>query len=207
MLRGTAIAGLEQAINRALQLDPACGRQLQQLDGRRFALSLQQPDLFIGIAIRGEQIGLIESDQGDFTTRLSGRWSEFARIASADDPAAALINGDVQVTGDTGPLLELRGILASLELDWEQPLSRAFGDVAGHQIGKGLRAGHRWLLGSGRNLQRQARDFLLEESRLLPHPYQAEHFYREVDDLKARSERLEARLRRLAQRIHPPQHQ
>lgn len=207
MLRGTALAGLEQAINRALQLDPASARQLASLDGRRFALSLQQPDLFIGIAINAGQLRLIDRDHGDFTTRLSGRWSEFARIASADDPAAALINGDVQVTGDTGPLLELRRILGQLELDWERPLARAFGDVAGHQIGKGLRAGHRWLRSSGANLQRQARDFLLEESRLLPHPYQAEHFYRDVDDLKARSERLEARLRRLAQRAAPPQHQ
>jgi ubiquinone biosynthesis accessory factor UbiJ len=201
LLQSVALGGLEDVVNRALQLDPASNKRLEALNGRRFAIKLQEPELFIAIAVNAGKLRLSGEDNGTFDTRLTGRWTEFARIATADDPAAALINGDVTVEGDTAPLLELRHQLSQLELDWERPLASSFGDIAAHQIGKGLRSGQRWLSQSSRTARRQIEDFLLEESRLLPHPYQAEDFYRQVDDLRTRSERLEARLRRLKQRV------
>ena len=35
----------------------------------------------------------------------------------------------------------------------------------------------------------------------MPHPLQAEAMFKDIDDLNARSERLEAKLRRLQQRL------
>ena len=203
-LHSLAISQLEELIDRALDLDPAARRKLQRLDGQRFELNLRAPDLDLCLAIQGGRLRLQQAGQAKATTALQGRWSEFARVASASDPAAALINGEIRIDGDTGPLLELRALLSELDIDWERPLAEAFGDVAGHQIGRGLRAGQRWLKDSGPMLQRQLREFLLEESRLLPHPLQAEAFYRDVDALRDRSDRLEARLRRLQQRLGQP---
>lgn len=204
VLQGAALSGLENLINKALQLDPATSAKLQALDGQRFSLELKEPDLNLGIGISGKRLRILGQHHDNVTSRLSGRWSEFAKVASASDPAAALINGDINISGDTGPLLELRKILAELDLDWEQPLADTFGDVAAHQIGSGLRAGHRWLNSTRANLQRQFNEFIVEESQLVPHPCQADDFYSDVDELKARSERLEAKIRRLQQRMTPP---
>ncbi len=203
ILSSAALARLEDVVNRALQLDPSSGAKLAQLDGERFSLELLEPNLSLGLAVNGQQLKLILGAVSKPSTALRGRWSEFAAVATARDPAAALINGDIQVSGDTAPLLALRKLLAELQLDWEQPLAEAFGDIAAHQIGRGLRAGHKWLQHTGKNLRRQLGDFLLEESRLLPHPLQAEALYRDIDELSARSERLEAKLRRLQQRLKP----
>lgn len=201
LLQSAALGGLEDAVNRAIALDSNSIQRLTTLNGRRFALQLQEPALFLSLAINNGLLRLSAEDQGPYDTRLEGSWAEFARIARADDPATALINGQVKIHGDTAPLLELRHQLSQLELDWEQPLSVAFGDVVAHQIGNSLRSGQRWLQQSSKNLRRQAEDFLLEESRLVPHPFEAEDFYRQVEDLRTRSERLEARLRSLAQRL------
>ncbi|MAY39448.1 MULTISPECIES: SCP2 sterol-binding domain-containing protein [Spongiibacter] len=205
MLSSAALAGLEDSVNRALRLDPRSAARLLELDGECFALHLQEPDLNLGLSVAGDRLRLMLTPPENPSTALRGRWSEFAAVATASDPAAALINGDIQVSGDTAPLLALRKLLSELELDWEQPLADAFGDVAAHQIGRGLRAGQKWLQNTGRNLRRQLGDFLLEESRLLPHPIQAEAFYRDIDELNARSERLEARIRRLRQKCQRPQ--
>ncbi len=201
MISTAALSGLEDAVNRALQLDPSSAAKLAELDGESFALELREPDLNIGLSINGKRLKLGLHAPQSPSTALRGHWRDFAAVASADDPAAALINGNIQVSGDTAPLLALRKLLAELQLDWEHPLAEAFGDVAAHQIGRGLRAGHRWLSGTGKNLRRQLEDFLLEESRLLPHPLQAESMFKDIDDLNARSERLEAKLRRLQQRL------
>lgn len=205
MLSTAALAGLEDSVNRALHLDPRSASRLLVLDGECFALHLCDPDLSLGLSVTGDRLRLMLNPPPNPSTALRGSWREFATVATANDPAAALINGDIQVSGDTAPLLALRKLLAELELDWEQPLADAFGDVAAHQIGRGLRAGHKWLQHTGRNLRRQLGDFLLEESRLLPHPLQAESLYQEIDELNARSERLEARIRRLRQKYPRPQ--
>ena len=201
MVSTAALAGLEDAINRALQLDPCSAAKLAELDGESFALELCEPDLSMGLSIAGKRLKIGLEASAPPSTALRGRWNDFAAVATAEDPAAALINGNIQVNGDTAPLLALRKLLAELELDWEHPLAEAFGDVAAHQIGRGLRAGHRWLTGTGKNLRRQLEDFLLEESRLLPHPLQAEALFKDIDELSARSERLDAKLRRLQQRL------
>ncbi|MEX1664859.1 ubiquinone biosynthesis accessory factor UbiJ [Zhongshania arctica] len=201
VLQSAALSSLENLVNKALQLDPATSAKLQALNGQRFSLELKEPDLNIGIGISGKRLRILGQHNDEVTTRLSGRWSEFAKVATATDPAAALINGDISISGDTGPLLELRKILAELDLDWEQPLADAFGDVAAHQLGNGLRAGQRWFNSTRANLHRQFSEFIVEESQLVPHPCQADDFYSEVDELKVRSERLEAKIRRLQQRI------
>lgn len=197
-----ALAAVEGVINRALELDPATRRRLQSLAGHRFRLACTQPAIaaVLGVQEDGLTLGTGDSD-ARLTTEVTGSLSEFIDIATAEDPAAALINGDVRVSGDTAPLLELRDILADLDIDWEQPLSRVFGDVAGHQLGRTLRAGQRW---AGRALQqfrRQFREFVVEESELLPHPIQVEDFYREIEALAAGTDRLQARVQRLRQRV------
>ncbi|NKI19489.1 hypothetical protein HCU74_18950 [Spongiibacter sp. KMU-166] len=206
LLSTAALSGLEDAANRALRLDPTTAAKLQQLDGECFALDLQEPDLSLAMAVNGQRLRLMLHAPDKVSTRLRGRWTEFAAVATAKDPAAALINGDIHIAGDTAPLLALRKLLAELEMDWEQPLADTFGDVVAHQIGNGLRAGQRWAKSSGRQLQRQLKDFLLEESRLFPHPLQAEAFYASIDELNSRSERLEARVRRLQQRLKAANH-
>ncbi|CAA0082582.1 Uncharacterised protein [Zhongshania aliphaticivorans] len=205
VLQGAALSALENLINNALQLDPSVSSKLQALSGQSFALELKEPNIDIGIGITGKRLRILGQHNNTVTTRLSGRWSEFAKVATASDPAAALINGDISISGDTSSLLELRQILAELDLDWEQPLADAFGDVAAHQLGSGLRAGQRWLNNTRRNLHRQFSEYIVEESQLVPHPCQADDFYNEVDELKARSERLDAKIRRLQQRISAPQ--
>lgn len=202
LLQGFAVARVENLINRTLSLDPAAATKLSELDGCRFALSLEEPSIELMIGIQAQRLQLLTGSEEKATTRLKGSWSAFAAIATADDPGAALINGDVTLTGDTQALLTLRKILAELDLDWERPLADAFGDVVGHQIGRGLRRGQAWAKSSGRNLNRQLEEFLREESQLMPHPVESRHFFDEIDRLRSDAERLEARIRRLQQRVN-----
>ncbi len=200
-LHTAALSALEGLINRALALDPGTRARLRELDGHSFRLDCTSPTLSAIVRIDGDYLELGSRGDADTTTALSGSLAEFSKIALADDPAAALINGDVQVSGDTGPLLELRDMLAGLDIDWEQPLAQLFGDVAAHQIGRGLRAGQRFALQALSQFRRQLGEFIVEESELVPHPLEAEDFYRDVEQLATRGERLEARVQRLAQRL------
>ncbi len=71
---------------------------------------------------------------GPVTTSIKGRAADFTELATSSDPTATLINGGLELEGDSAPLLELQHILAALDMDWEAPLVDTLGDVAGHQL-------------------------------------------------------------------------
>ena len=110
-----------------------------------------------------------------------------------------LINGNIQLTGDSKPLLELQSILHGLELDWEGELARLVGDVPAHELGRFVRQGLKVGRSVHESLLRQLEEYIHEEGRLLPPRAELEAFYEEVDELVQRTERLAARINRLEQ--------
>ena len=132
---------------------------------------------------------------------MRGVASDFAELATARDPAASLINGRLELHGDSAPLLELQKILAGLEVDWEAPLVDTLGDVAGHQLAQLLRGAWGWGRQASNSLGRQLEEFIHEEARLSPPRLELEDFYKDVQALGLQVDRLESRTRRLRKRL------
>jgi len=197
-LHTAALAGLEVAINGALQWDPGSRQKLAELSGHVFHFQCQAPSLSLYLLPTRERLRLCAIFEGSADTTLTGNASDFAKLAKATDPANALINGELQLQGDSSALIALQSIAKQLDLDWEAPLASLFGDVIGHGLGRGIRRG----LGLGRRVMISATSalsaFLQQESELLASPPQLAFFYNEVSQLSMRADRLEARIDKLA---------
>ena len=200
-LHTAGIAGLETAINAALKLDPATSNKLASLNGHIFAIHCSAPDLQIFLIPGAAEVRLCGVLDGQAHTTLTGSADELLKLALSNDPANTLINGKLELHGDSNALIELQKIIAGLQLDWEAPLSRLFGDVAAHEIGRGLRKGFQFARQGLQKLQRQGREFLVEESDLFPARWQVDNLYRDIEQLGLRTERLEARLQILQRRL------
>jgi len=200
-LHTAATAALETAVNRALALDPIGSQALQKLQGKVFQFSCTAPELDVFLMPEAGRIRLMGYWDGDVTTAIRGSGSDFAELAASEDPASALINGALELRGDSAPLLELQRILAGLDMDWEAPLVNVFGDIAGHQIAESLRGVLGWGLQARASLTRQLGEFIHEEARLSPPRQEVEDFYTDLEQLNHRVDRLQARLRRLAGRL------
>lgn len=198
-LHTAGLTGLEALINQTLKLDPASRQRLARLAGHVFLLHCTAPNIAIYLIPGAEGVSLQGVYPAEADTRLSGTASEFTKLLAADDPASALINGNLQLHGDSQALIELQKIAGDLDIDWEAPLADLFGDVIGHQLGRGLRAGFQWGWQALRNVRRQFDDYLMEESELLAPRWQVENFCNDVDQLALRTERLEARLNKWRQ--------
>ncbi len=192
------IAALERAANQALSLDPTCQRRLAELQGKVFRFDCLTPPLDLYLLPESDSLKLMGFWDGEVTTSIRGEASDFADLATATDPAAALINGRLELQGDSAPLIELQKILSDLDLDWEAPLVTAFGDVAGHQLAQGLRGFFGWGKQASASFTRQLEEFIHEEARLAPSRLEVEDFYQDVEQLQQRVERLQARIRKLA---------
>jgi len=200
-LQTAALAALEQALNRALNLAPAARAELEKLDDCVFALQCTSPEIDVYLQTQEQGIRLMGYCDMPVTTSVRGAVSDFTELATATDPTATLINGNLELEGDSGPLIELQKILANLDIDWEAPLVERLGDVAGHQLAQALRSMFGWGQATAKSLARQLGEFIHEEARLTPPKLELEDFYHDVHELGQRVERLAARATRLRKQL------
>ncbi|MCB1675257.1 MAG: SCP2 sterol-binding domain-containing protein [Halioglobus sp.] len=196
-----ALAALEAVVNRALALAPRGREQLGALAERVFALHCSAPAVDVYLQPTAQGVRLMGHYDGPVTTSVRGAAADFTELATSRDPAATLINGRLQLDGDSTALIELQKTLAGLDIDWEAPLVDTLGDVAGHQLAQMLRGALGWGRQAGQSLSRQVEEFIHEEARLTPPRLELEDFYRDVQALELRVERLQSRARRLRQRL------
>lgn len=193
------LAALETAVAHAMTLAPDAKQDLQELAGTVLAIEFTQPaaEGYVVIGAEGA-ITLSQYCELPVATRVRGQLEDFIRLASSDDPAATLINSDLEVIGNTAPLLAVQAIVANMDPDWEAPLVDALGDVAGHQLAQGLRGFFQWGRGAVESLRRQLSEFILEEGRLSPPKAELDHFFKEIDALGLKVDRLQSRIKKFA---------
>lgn len=192
----------EKAIMRAVDLSVGTRNQLQSLHPLTVGVNCSSPSVDMYLTIDAEGAVSVASYREEAATvSLAGSWKDFVGVAAADDPASALINGNVQISGDTAPLLRLQTVLADLDIDWEAPLTEALGPVAGHQLATVIRAFTRTSKSTHQRLKRQLSEFILEEGRLSPPQAEQNAFFSAVDDLVLRVDRADSRLKRIKKRL------
>ena len=200
VIAGVSLA-IEAVIAKALELSPGTQGRLKQLHPLDIELHCTQPSLRVFASIEedgGVQIANYRETKA--TVSIEGTWRDFSRLASASDPAAALINGDIKISGDTAPLMQLQAILGELDIDWEAPIVDAIGPVLGHQLAEVIRAILSGSTTAHRRMKRQLSELILEEGRLSPPKQELDSLFTAIDELVLRTDRIESRIKRIRKR-------
>ena len=188
---------LENAISRFIALDPDAPQVLEPIKGKVIAIRCQRPDWTFYLCPSDHTIQLLEAFAGKPDTVLSGTPLDFLRLGLSKNPLSDLFTGQVKIEGDMETGRAFQTLFERLDIDWEEPLARLTGDVAAHRIGTWLRGGAQWGRESAQALKLNLTEYLQEEHRDLPTNYECEEWFKEVDDLRADADRLDARIRRL----------
>lgn len=200
-IRDLALESLEQTLNRVLALDPQAGRRLATLHGRVIRVVLRGTGIALNFVPGHDgRLQLLAGIEGEPDCTLSGSPIDLIRAGDESEGAAQLFAGHVTIDGDSGIAQRFSEALAGVDIDWEEQLSHLTGDIAAHEIGRGVRAARREGERIGRNTRDNLSEYLTEEARLLPHRFEVEDFLADVDVLRDDTERLAARIARLEQR-------
>ncbi len=206
MLNATLVTLVEQGLNRLLARDPVTLRALGRLSGRVIALQISSPvamTLFLIPNNEGLQLQQHYGAEPDAT--IAGSVSALLRLVNSEDKAAALFGKGVSISGDSALANRLQTILADTDIDWEGLLADQIGDLPAYQAARFMRQQGSYWRQTGNNLSLNLGEYLQEEARMLPPRAELEGFMADVDNLRQRSDRLEARLQRLLHRLHPEQ--
>ncbi len=205
MLMFTLFAGfLDVAINQALALSPLTREELSAYEGKCLGLEMQGTGVTLYVHFSQGSVSLLQQPRGAVDTLISGapfsllrmmleRNHHFDRLSALQ----LLSSGEVKMVGDIHLAQAISDIFSHLNIDWEEKLARAIGDVPAHWLGNRHRAARAWGADSLNRAQLNCAEYLQEEARCLPPALEVQAFLDEVDTLRSDTARLEQRIARL----------
>lgn len=197
LMLGLLGRALEAALDRVIDLDPETRASLRPLDGRALTLEFTNTPLAMRIAVAGDRLKIGPAFEGESALRVAATPSALLRFAVARGREGALAPGSVDVSGDAELARRLERIATHFAPDFDEAFVRLFGDVAGFQIARGVRRALAGMRDSARAFARDAAEYVSEESRDVVAKAEVEMFLDDVDAVRERADRLEARVRRL----------
>jgi ubiquinone biosynthesis protein UbiJ len=185
MLERGAVAGL----NHLLAQQPLAAERLRPFAGRGFEIRCPPlPDLRLTIL----ESGLVESTRSDAAAALVVKLKPGALpLLLAHDAGA---RGQIEIEGPADLAGAVDEVFRSLVWDFEEDLSKVFGDVVAHRLASGGKAYAAWQREALLRLAENFAEYWVEEQPLLLRPADAERFRREAGELGERLARLERRL-------------
>lgn len=190
-------AALETVLGAYLEQDPEAAAGLQRIEGRCVAVYLEGLELQFLLSPEDHRLRVSGVGEQEPAAVIRATPLALLRVALAEQPAAALADGDVRIDGDVEAGERLWGVLRAVEFDWEELVSRYLGDPLAHALGANARELAARLR---RNLAHSIDDlgeYVTEEVRLSPPRRELEGFLEAVDRLREDLDRLDARLSRL----------
>lgn len=190
---------LEAILNRNVATSRRAQALARQLEGRVMSLTVEGTPLAFYFRAEGGRLAIASRHEGTPDASLSG--SPIALLALAGPRAeGALRGGGVRIEGDAEVAQRFRELLAEAQPEFEEELSRVFGDVAARQFANLARGLIDWGRKAAGSFTGSVVEYLQEEGRDLPTPTEVDEFLADVDRLRDEAERLEARLARLESR-------
>lgn len=198
---GTALAAvIETALNTYLALDPEIRSRFATLAGSVIAMHLRGLGLTVYVVPHVDRVEVLGHYEGEPDTLISGSPANLFRLAVMRS-GEQLFDSGVEFHGDTEKGERFRDLLASVDIDWEELLSRITGDSVAHRAGNVARSLGDTASQGLRSLEEDISEYLREESRLLPTAIEVNNLLEDIDTLRLDTDRLEARIRRLEKQL------
>lgn len=190
---------VEQALNRALALDPVGRAALLKALDQPVLFAFDGVKLHLSLQAVGEQVRVGSTTPDEPALTVSGRPLAFAALAQGDDRVFS--DGRLSVDGDVGRAHALQRAIHQLKPDWEAVLARYTGDVPAHFIGQRVRGALSWQRQAFASLNASLEEYIHEETGALPGRNELSATFEDIDRLSLQTDRLEARIERLKTRL------
>lgn len=188
--------GLCEMLNRVVALDAAAHRGLRRLEGHSLGVRLLGPGLQFAVGVEDGRFEPV-ADADQVAAWIEASPGVLLGLAARGGRAPS---GQMSIHGDADAAHRFQAFFAGLQPDWEEGLTRVFGDILGVQIARLLSGFVALARRTGESLAVDMSEYLREETRTLVSRDEVEVFLDAVDDLRDDTERLAARVRRLKER-------
>ena len=194
----TPLSLLETAFNNYLALDPEAPEKLTAFDGKLICIDIRGLNKSLYLLINDRKISVLKQHDAEPDATIIGSPAALFKLGVQRDSAPLFFSGEVEIRGDTRLGRQFKSLLADMEIDWEEHLSRLIGDIAAHRVAGLFNELKEWSESAADNFADDVGEYLQEESRDVVSGAEMGMFYQQVDKLRDDTERLKARIDRLS---------
>lgn len=188
-------AAAEKAVAQLIAMDPKAQAGLARLTGTQLSFRLKEWPMTVVLCTTAQGMSFNQHDetvdcaiQTDIASlRLLRDPSQLTRLIKAD---ALQIDGDIQVAQRYSAFFQ------QLDPDWQQTLSRYFGDALAHKIARSTLQMHQYLSSKASAVQQLSTEFAQDELQISPSPTELAQFSSAVSLLAAKADILQQQLQR-----------
>lgn len=186
---------LERVINNVLQLDEENYKKLTGLDGKIIAIEISGLNItvYLNLTSQGVEIKSECDVAVDVTIRASAM-TFFTMLLTGEGEQSVSV-GDMEIAGDVDLAQQFQSILKTLEIDWEEYISKWTGDYPAHKLGNFFRDARKYVNESKEIIGMDISEYLRYEKELLPDQIEIDQFNSAVDVVRNDVERLRQRLK------------
>jgi len=203
LLSSTVLWPVEKLINRLLGSDRHLQEMFKQFTGECLAIQIFKPDLAITTFIEADLVSLSAASAAELNVTpdasIAGEASDLLALLSSKE--TPLANTRISISGDAQLVQDIYKSFHSLDIQAADLMASLTGDVVANeaeQLAHNLSA---WRKETNQRVKRSVNDYLVEESQQLPHPTEVEKFSEELDDLRLKIDRVNAKAELLYQKL------
>ena len=185
--------GALAALNHLLEQQPWAAERLRPFAGQAVEFRCPPfPDLRFAIT----DTGFLDRAQAETASALVVKLTpgSLPFLLARDETARK----QVEIEGSADLASAVDHLFRDLSWDFEEDLSKAFGDVVAHRLASGGKAFAAWQREAALRLAENLVEYWTEEQRLLARPADVERFCRDVETLRDDVARIEKRIERLS---------
>jgi len=197
LFHSAILSSMETFLNQALSMDTLARKKLEPLSGKLLRVHCDSPNLAINIMVCDDRLTLSSNEEFKADTIIRGTATALTKLL-VKRKTADLRKDGIVITGNVGLLTSLQEILQNIDLDWEYQISKLIGDVPTQALSDSFSAVGKFTRQSRDNLQKDIDDYLHEEKKIFPSAVELKSFYKRVDSLRLRVDRLDSRARRIS---------
>ena len=183
------------AVNRLLRSNPWAIDKLRTHAGKTVAVTCAPARFAATITVEGDLAAPLPGTAPDATIAVTP--GLLMRMAARDDTAWR----DAQVSGDVDLAAAIDYVARNISWDYEEALSRVFGDVAAHRLAGAVRELDRWGRTTMLNLAHASAEYATYERPMIASAVELERFSRDVDAIRDDTARLEKRIELLSRKL------
>ena len=198
MIKEYSLLVLQKAINHGLSLDESTPAKLEALHGKVIKIVIRPLNVHFFMRFHHQTLQLLAAYEGDVDTVIKSSPLGLIRLSLL--PASkvrSLFNDRIQMSGDVELGQQVKKIFDEIDIDWEGHLARFTGDVVAYQVGSLVREGLSFQRGIKASVCDDMTAYLQEELRLFPPREEVNDFFKDIDELSLRAERLAAHVHQL----------
>ena len=193
MLKTTACYSLEKMVNFILLRDVDSITRLVTLEDKLVAIEFTDLHLTLYWLFENQKVRILSTWRGETDANVSGPLEAIARLGLSK----AKVAKDLTVSGDMHVIEDFKALFAKLDIDWDAQLAPLIGDALAFKVGKTARAANQWIKQAAQSLHENTKEYLAEESGLLPPRLLFTEFSKDVRELNRDVDRLAARIKHL----------